>query len=71
MNELIRKENEIFKEYFERTNGRRRVVCILDNHCVRYMVILDGKLKSRHEFSDDKKEKCFRNATKALNKQAE
>lgn len=68
MNELFKKENGNFKEYFEGTNGSRRVTCILDDNCVRYMVFLNGKLKSRREFSNSKKEMCFRNATKALNK---
>lgn len=68
MSELIKKESSIFKEYFEGTNGIRRVTCILDDHCVRYMVFLNGKLKSRREFSNSKKEMCFKNATKALNK---
>lgn len=65
---LQQTENTIFKKYYEGTNGRRRVVCILDDFCVRYMVFEDGKQKSRREFSNDRKDLCFRNAEKALNR---
>lgn len=58
----------MFKEYFTGSNGTRRVICILDDFCVRYMVFEKGKMKSRREFSNNKKELCFRNAEKALNK---
>lgn len=65
---LTKTENNLFKEYYTGTNGTRRVVCILDDYCVRYMVFVKDKLKSCREFSNDKKELCFRNAEKALNK---
>jgi len=65
---LTKTENNLFKEYYEGTSGTRRVVCILDDFCVRYMVFEKGKQKSRREFSNDKKELCFRNAEKALNR---
>ena len=58
----------MFNEYFEGTRGGRKVICILDDYCVRYMVFENGKKKSRREFRNDQKEICFKNATKALNK---
>ena len=63
-------ENTIFKKYYEGTNGRRRVVCILDDFCVRYMVFEDGKRKSRREYGNEPgtKDRCFKNAEKALNR---
>ena len=69
--ELTRKENWMFEKYYEGTNGNKTVICILDNWCVRYHVIINNGSETtnkRHEFSNDKKELCFKNATKALNK---
>lgn len=58
----------IFKEFYAGKNGSREVTCILDDNCVRYMVFENGKLKSKREFSNEKKSLCFTNARKALNR---
>lgn len=68
MYELKRVHGGFFNEEYEGINGKKKVCCILDNDCVRYMVFVDGKRKRIAEFSNDKKELCFKNATKALNK---
>jgi hypothetical protein len=71
MKELVRVESNIFDEIYEGINGNKKVVCILDNNCVRYTVFNLTKHRQsgiRHEFTDDKKELCFKNATKVLNK---
>lgn len=68
MKEMIKVKNEMFNEYFEGSNGSRRVTCILDDNCVRYMVFENGKRKSRREFANNNKALCFKNAVKALNK---
>ena len=68
MNELIKTKNPLFDEYYEGTCGGKKVICILDDNCVRYMVFENGKNKSRREFCNYNKELCFKNATKALNK---
>lgn len=68
MKEMIKVKNEMFNEYFEGSNGSRRVTCILDDNCVRYMVFENGKRKSRREFSNNNKALCLKNAVKALNK---
>jgi len=72
MAELKKVENNIFKEYYEGRNDGRRVICILDLNCVRYMVFAPGKWGerqiSRREFANGKESLCFKNATKALNK---
>lgn len=70
MAELKKVENTIFKEYYEGLNGSRRVVCILDNNCVRYMVFVNGKQKNRQEYGNglNAKDRCFKYAAKALNK---
>lgn len=67
---LKKVENTTFKEYFEGINGPRRVVCILDDHCVRYMVFENGKQKIRREYGNEPgaKDRCFEYAVKALNK---
>lgn len=68
MKELVKIENWSFDNYYEGTNGTKKVICILDDYCVRYHVKVNGKETSRKEFTNDKKELCFKNATKALNK---
>lgn len=70
MFELKKVENTTFKEYYEGLNGSRRVVCILDNYCVRFMVFENGKQKSRREYGNEPgaKDRCFKYAVKALNK---
>ena len=70
MAELKKVENTMFKEYYEGLNGPRRVVCILDNYCVRFMVFENGKQKSRREYGNEPsaKDRCFKYAVKALNK---
>ena len=65
----LRKENNVtFKEFFTGTNGTKIVNCILDNNCVRYIVLEKGKIKSKREFNNSNKDLCFKNAVKALNK---
>lgn len=66
--ELVKIKDYLYDEIYVGINGNKKVVCILDNNCVRYVVSVNGKVKSRREFSNDKKELCFKNATKALNK---
>lgn len=69
MKELIKLENGLFyNDYYIGVNGTKKVICILDDYCVRYIVTVNEKQVSRREFSNDKKELCFKNATKALNK---
>ena len=70
MAELKKVKNTIFKEYYEGINGSRRVICILEESCVRYMVMENGKRKSRREYGNkpSAKDRCFKNAIKALNK---
>lgn len=72
MAELKKVENNMFKEYYEGRNGDRRVICILDQNCVRYMVFAPGKWGdrqiARREYSNGRESLCFKNAVKALNK---
>lgn len=68
MVELKKESNEVFDNFYTGTNGSKTVNCILDDNCVRYIVLQDGKIKSRREFNNIKKDICFKNATKALNK---
>lgn len=68
MAKLEKVNDKMFNQMFEGVNGSRRVVCILDSCCVRYMVFENGKRKSRREFSNGQEAICFRNAEKALNK---
>ena len=68
MMELRKESNEMFKEFYTGTNGRKVVNCILDDNCVRYIVFEGRRVKSKREFGNTQKELCFKNATKALNK---
>lgn len=70
MKELIKVNDELFNEHYEgvAANGKK-VICILDDNCVRYMVLnANGKQIRRREYENTQKETCFRNATKAFNR---
>jgi len=77
MAHLEKSEDKIFNRIFVGTKEvmnkdyrmiERKVTCILDKNCVRYVVVENGKQISRREFANGKEELCFKNATKALNK---
>ncbi len=68
MKELQKTTNNYFNEVFTGINGNKEVWCCLDNNCVRYAVKVNGKLITKREYSNNKKDLCFINATKALNK---
>ena len=73
MLELKKENHSMFKEFYTGSkimpNGQRKTVnCILDTNCVRYIVFIGNRIKSRREFDNGNKGLCFNNATKALNK---
>lgn len=77
MTKLIKINDNFFDEIYaaerfamkkDYSTVKRRVVCILDDYCVRYVVYENGKKLRTSEFSNDQKEKCFANAEKALNR---
>lgn len=74
MKGLKKVSNDLFANYYEGENGNLKVVAILDDHCVRYMVLkrktttAPWKMTSRREYDDTQKATCLNNATKALNK---
>ena len=77
MEKLVKVKHEMFNEYFEgerkgyiQKKGyvERKVICILNDNCVRYCVIENGKFKRKSYFDNDNKELCFRNAEKVLNR---
>lgn len=68
MMELTRVNSDWFKEYYRATNGKREIICILDENCVRYVIKVDGKMKSKREYDNANKKACFQAATRALNK---
>lgn len=72
MKELTKIESEMFNEYYVGRNGNREVRCILDDFCVRYIVLAPGKWgmkqESRREYKNNQKELCLRRATETLNK---
>ena len=72
MLKLTKVDHDMFSEYYEGTNGTRKVACILDQNCVRYMVLVPGKhgmkVASRREYANGSEARCFAAAEKALNK---
>ena len=68
MEELVKVKHWLFDNYYEGSKDNKKVICILDDYCVRYHVVVNGKQKSKREFTNDKKDLCFKNATKVLNK---
>ena len=70
MKELVKTNSKFFDEIFEGTaNSGAKVTCILDDNCVRYMVVDKfGRTKSRREYGNHNKELCFKRATEALNR---
>lgn len=68
MIKLIKTNNDTFKEFYTATKGNKTVNCILDTNCVRFCIIVNGRLISKKEFFNTQKEYCFRIATEQLNK---
>lgn len=70
MLELKKVENKMFKQYYEgiAVSGSK-VVCILDDNCVRYTAVdTTGKRIARREYGNSGKATCFKRATATLNK---
>lgn len=67
MKELVKVENYMFTEYYEGTCWNKKVVCILDDNCVRFVGFVNGKRTVRREYSNKNKEMCMRKATEWLN----
>lgn len=70
MLELTKRENTIFNEYYEGTAASgARVICILDDYCVRYSVYdHNSKRIARREYANNNKALALRKATEWLNK---
>jgi hypothetical protein len=68
MVELYKKEDKIFKEIYEGINGDKRVVCILDNNCVRYMKFVGVKRIGINQYENGQQERCFKLATNWINR---
>lgn len=70
MKELTKVNDDYFNELYKGVAvSGASVTCILDDNCVRYMVLdKNGKCKTRREYSNDKKDLCFKRATEALNR---
>jgi hypothetical protein len=68
MKKLLKKEDKMFTEKYEGFNGIKRVICILDNNCVRYIKFVNNTRIGIQEYENNEKEKCFNSATNWLNK---
>jgi hypothetical protein len=68
METLIKREHEIFKDYYVGTNGNKTVTVVMDEYCTRYIVYINGKQISKKEYSNEKRHLCFPRAIAQLNK---
>ena len=70
MLELKKVESNMFNEYYEgiAVSGAK-VICILDDNCVRYTALTAaGKRIARREYGNTGKATCFKKATETLNR---
>ena len=67
---LTHVKDSAFREKYEGFNGDKRVVCILDNNCVRYMGFVRCKRTTCREYGNTEKDKatCMARALAWLNK---
>ena len=67
---LTKFEGSHFREEYAGECGSKRVICILDNNCVRYMGFVNGKRVTRREYgnTDRNKATCMARALDWLNK---
>ena len=65
---LIEVEGQMFQEIYEGEIGSKRVICILDENCVRFVGFVNDKLVVRREYANNKKSLCMARATAWLNK---
>lgn len=69
MKELLKIESKYYNNIYQNTRiDGVKITCILDNFCVRYTKSKEDKIIYKKEFKNDEKEKCFKLATRALNK---
>ena len=72
MRELVKVKSLVFEEQYEGIVGDQKIVCVLDDNCVRWTTCrkIKGvwKLVGKHEYQNSNKARCFNEATKALNK---
>lgn len=68
MKTLSRINHDVHQNVYEGFNGDRKVCCILDMNCVRYIVFVNGKRKSVREFDNSQTDVCFKSAEAALNR---
>lgn len=68
MKKLLKKEDKIYKEKYEGTNGIKRVICLLDDNCVRYIKFVNNTRIGIKEYENNEKEICLKSATNWLNR---
>ena len=65
---LTKVEGSAFRECYEGYNGDKRVVCILDNNCVRYTGFKACKRTTCRKYTNAQKDICMARALAWLNK---
>lgn len=65
---LTKSADPMFQEKYEGKCHSKRVICILDENCVRFVGFVNDKLVVRREYANNKKSLCMARATAWLNK---
>lgn len=69
MFELEKKQNSLYKNYYEgfNPNTQKHVICVLDDNKV-FFLVYQGRTRTTHPYNNNLKEICFKEATTELNK---
>lgn len=59
---LTKVEDALFQEKYEGERNNKRVVCILDDNCVRYIGFVNGKRVVRREYANGRQGLCVARA---------
>jgi hypothetical protein len=65
---LTKSEDPMFQEKYEGERCSKRVICILDDNCVRFVGFVNNKRVVRREYANNKKALCMARAIAWLNK---
>lgn len=65
---LSKVEDVMFQEKYEGERRDKRVVCILDENCVRFVGFVNDKRVVRREYQNNNKAVCMARAIEWLNK---
>ena len=65
---LTKSDDPMFQDIYEGSLRSKRVICILDDNCVRFVGFVNDKRVVRREYANNKKALCMARAIAWLNK---